>query len=124
MASHSSTQEKEQFLAFASRVMRQVLIDYARRRRTQKRGDFQHRVTLDESLVTETPTIDLLILDEALSDLESMDARQARIAEMRIFAGLTVDEIAAVLNLSSRTVKRDWVMARAWLQLRLRHSSP
>ncbi len=121
MANHASGHAKDQFLALASRVMRQVLIDYARRRRRHNKGDFPFRVTLEENLASISPNLDLLILDEAMRDLERMDARQARIVEMRVFAGLTVDEIAAILKLSSRTVKRDWMMARAWLQLRLRH---
>jgi RNA polymerase sigma factor (TIGR02999 family) len=122
LANQSTAQQKEQFLSLASRVMRQVLIDYARRRRSAKRGDSPCRITLAEDIAIVTPNMELLALDEALGQLQHLDARQARIVEMRVFGGLTVDEIATVLEISARTVKREWMMARAWLQLRLRQS--
>jgi RNA polymerase sigma-70 factor (ECF subfamily) len=115
-----SFEDRERFLATASMIMRQVLIDHARGRGRQKRGGTQIRVTLDECAAQDVPNLDLLILDQGLRELEAMDARQARIVEMRLFAGLTVEEIASVLDISPRTVKRDWMMARAWLQRRLR----
>jgi RNA polymerase sigma factor (TIGR02999 family) len=101
-------------------IMRQVLIDHARGRGRQKRGGTQIRVTLDECAARDVPNLDLLILDQGIRELEAMDARQARIVEMRLFGGLTVEEIASLLDISPRTVKRDWMMARAWLQRRLR----
>lgn len=122
LANRSLIPERDQLLALASRVMRNVLVDYARRRRSDKRGDFRCRVTLDESVAIVGPEIELLVLDEAMSDLENLDRRQAQIVELRVFAGLTVEEIAALLNLSPRTVSRDWAMARAWLKRRLRQS--
>jgi RNA polymerase sigma factor (TIGR02999 family) len=115
-----SIEDRERFLATASLIMRQVLIDHARGRGRQKRGGAQIRVTLDESVAQDVPSLDLLILDQSLRELEAMDPRHARIAEMRLFAGLTVEEVASVLDVSPRTVKRDWMMARAWLQRRLR----
>jgi RNA polymerase sigma factor (TIGR02999 family) len=110
---------REQFLALASTTMRRVLIDHARRRATGRRGVAPLQVTLDESLKPDQLNLDVFALEEALHDLELMDARPARIVEMRVFGGLSNEEIAAVLNISSRTVKRDWIMARTWLQRRL-----
>jgi RNA polymerase sigma factor (TIGR02999 family) len=115
-----SFEDRERFLATASMIMRQVLIDHARGRGRQKRGGTQIRVTLDECAAQDVPNLDLLILDQGIRELEAMDARQARIVEMRLFGGLTVEEIASLLDISPRTVKRDWMMARAWLQRRLR----
>jgi len=110
---------REQFLAMASNTMRRVLIDYARSRGASRRGCAPLRVTLDESLQSDELNLDVFALEEALHDLEQMDARPVRIVEMRVFGGLTNDEIAAVLRVSPRTVKRDWVLARAWLRQRL-----
>ena len=110
---------REQFLAMASTTMRRVLIDHARRRATGRRGAAPLQVTLDESLKPEQLNLDVFALEEALQDLELMDARPARIVEMRVFGGLSNEEIAAVLKISSRTVKRDWILARTWLQRRL-----
>jgi len=109
---------REQFLAMASNTMRRVLIDYARSRGTSRRGSAPLQVTLDESLKSDELNLDVFALEEALQDLEQMDARPVRIVEMRVFGGLTNDEIAAVLQVSPRTFKRDWVMARAWLHMR------
>jgi RNA polymerase sigma-70 factor (ECF subfamily) len=111
--------DREQFLAVASYTMRRVLIDYARRRGASRRGGARLQVTFDESLYAVEPNLDVFALEEALRDLEQIDARPVRIVEMRVFGGLTNDEIAAVLKVSSRTVKRDWIMARSWLQERL-----
>jgi RNA polymerase sigma-70 factor (ECF subfamily) len=110
---------REQFLAMASNTMRRVLIDYARSRGASRRGGAPLQVTLDESLKADELNLDVFALEEALQDLEQMDARPVRIVEMRVFGGLNNDEIAAVLKVSARTVKRDWIMARAWLQQRL-----
>lgn len=115
---------RDQLLALASRVMRNVLVDYARRRNTVKRGDIRCRVTLDETVATIAPDVEVLALHEALRDMEEMDPRQARIVELRVFAGLTIEEIAALLEVSSHTVKREWVMACAWLKRQLRLSRP
>ncbi|HMB89754.1 MAG TPA: sigma-70 family RNA polymerase sigma factor [Rhodothermales bacterium] len=110
------------FFGAAARAMRQILVDYARRRNRQKRGGGQVPVTL----TTETPVavddfaIDLLDLDEALNRLEVLNPRQARVVECRFFGGLTVDETAEVLSVSASTVKNDWAVARAWLYRRLK----
>jgi RNA polymerase sigma factor (TIGR02999 family) len=101
-------------MAVACRVMRRVLVDHARRRAALKRGG--ERVTLRDDLAAlPDRTLEILSLDEALSRLETLDERQARVVEMRFFSGLEVDEIGRVLGVSEATVKRDWRFARAWL---------
>jgi RNA polymerase sigma factor (TIGR02999 family) len=108
-------QDRTHFLAVASRVMRRVLVDHARRRAAAKR-DAGERVTLrDELGAAEDRSFEILALDEALTRLEARDERRARVVEMRFFSGLEVDEIARLLDVSGATVKRDWRFARAWL---------
>ncbi|HRC84484.1 MAG TPA: sigma-70 family RNA polymerase sigma factor [Thermoanaerobaculia bacterium] len=107
-------QSRAHFFAVASRTMRNVAVDYARRRQADKRGGGVVQVELSD----ETPapaTVDVVALDEALSRLEQLDARQARVVELRFFAGLSVEETAAVLECSPITVSRAWRTARAWL---------
>ncbi len=105
------------FFAAAARVMRHVLIDYARARGRQKRGGNQRRVTLDEGLIsTDLDIAELFAIDEALTRLEQFDERACRIVEARYFVGLTIDETADVLGISPATVKRDWVSAKSWLR--------
>jgi RNA polymerase sigma factor (TIGR02999 family) len=113
-------QGRAHFLAVASRAMRCLLVDHARAKRTGKRGrDFQV-IALDNSvLIGDQDWPKLLILNEALDRLAGWDARQCQVVEMRFFGGLTEDEIAAILNVSVRTVKRDWEHARAWLRAEL-----
>lgn len=104
-------------VGIAAVSMRQILIERARARDAQKRGGGRARVTLDEGLLAgEARTVDLLAVDEALVRLAGFDARQARLVELRFFGGLTVEECAEVLDISPATVKRDWTLARAWLQ--------
>ncbi len=114
-------ENRAHFLATSARVMRQILIDHARKRLTDKRGGRDNHVSVEESDLPalERPE-DFLRLDEALSQLEQLDIRQARIVEMRFFAGLSEEEIANLLGVSVRTVKRDWRIARAWLFLQLK----
>lgn len=113
---HIEWRSREHFLAMAARLMRRILIDYAEARRAEKRGGAAVRITLDAATVAvEERGDDLLALDEALRRLEQLDARQSRIVECRFFAGMSVEETAAALDLSPATVKRDWVAARAWL---------
>lgn len=104
------------FLSVAARAMRQILVDYARARRSQKRGGDQEIVVLDEGEAADGDGFDLVALDDALGQLEKLSERQARIVTLRYFGGLTVDETAQELGVSPRTVKADWQMARAWLQ--------
>jgi RNA polymerase sigma-70 factor (ECF subfamily) len=110
-------QNKAHFFGVAAHVMRTILTDHARHHCRIKRGGVhQHKLSLDDvQLFSEERSDDLLALDESLRQLAQLDARQSRIVELRIFGGLTVDETAAVLGISSKTVKRDWTIARAWL---------
>jgi RNA polymerase sigma factor (TIGR02999 family) len=110
--------DRAHFFAIASRVMRQVLVDHARRRKAAKREGCL--VTLDDADAPAVP-LDVLDLESALAELDALDPRQARVVELRFFGGLDVDETADVLGLSARTVKREWKTARAWLQRRLLH---
>ena len=112
----ASWESREQFLAVAARVMRRVLVDHARRRQSAKRGGGDAGVPLEEvSDVLPEPPAELLALDEALSDLSALSPERARIVELRYFGGLTIDEIARVLDVSPATVSRSWRSARAWL---------
>jgi RNA polymerase sigma-70 factor, ECF subfamily len=109
-------QNRAHFIGVAAQVMRRILVDYARARRAAKREGMLKRVPLEEPLLfTEEQSEELVALNEALERLTQIDARQGRIVELRFFGGLTVDEIAEALGMSSKTVKRDWSVARAWL---------
>jgi len=108
------------FLSTAARAMRQILVDHARRRSTGKRGAGRKPVTLVESSIGELdPDSDLLDLEECLDRLASLDARQARVVELRVFGGLTVEEAAEALGVSRATVEVDWRVAKAWLHREL-----
>jgi RNA polymerase sigma factor (TIGR02999 family) len=107
---------RAQFLAVAAEIMRRILVDWARAHRTVKRSGRWSRVSLDPALATERPAdVDLLDLDTALTKLAAFDARKSRIAELRFFAGLSLEETGHVLQMSPRTVEREWDAARAWL---------
>ena len=109
-------ESRAHFFSVAARLMRQILVDYARHHQTLKRGGPCQKLPLEEALVfSQEKSAELLALDEALDRLAKQDERQSRIVEMKFFGGLEIDEIAKVLNTSTRTVKRDWTMARAWL---------
>jgi RNA polymerase sigma-70 factor (ECF subfamily) len=109
-------QNRAHFFAMAARLMRRVLVDYARSRRYQKRGGGAHKVSLAEGmLVTEPRGPDVIALDDALEALAATDARKARVVELRFFGGLTVEETAEVLAVSVDTVMRDWKLAKVWL---------
>ena len=113
-------ESRAHFFVTAAQTMRRVLIDHARKRQSAKRTGSAERVSLDEALllVEEDPTR-FVDLDGALTRLGEMDARQARIVELRFFGGLNVEETADVLKISEKTVKRDWALARAWLEEQL-----
>jgi len=114
------------FLVLAATTMRRVLVDHARRRHAHKRSGGRS-VTLDVGEVGDARAqdgLDVLAVDEALERLARLDARQARIVELRFFAGLSADEIAAELGVSRRTVQGDWHMARAWLRGEMRRGEP
>jgi RNA polymerase sigma factor (TIGR02999 family) len=109
------TENRTHFLAVASRLMRQIFVDYARSHGAAKRGA-DRRVDLDTALVVpQARSTDVVALDDALNDLSSLDEQQGRIVEMRFFGGLATEEIAEVLGISASTVKRDWNVAKLWL---------
>ncbi len=108
-------QDRAHFFAVAARLMREILVDHARRRSTRKRGQ-QYKISLDDAV--ETPRkeeLDLLRLDDCLHELGRVDAQQARIVELRFFAGLSIEETSQVLQISPASVKRYWAAARGWL---------
>lgn len=116
-------QNRAHFFSIAAHVMRRVLVDHARARAAAKR-DYAATVALEEVEIMTAPIdIDLLALDEALEKLARTDARQSELVELRFFAGLTVDEIASVLDIAPITVKREWALARAWLFRELKKQS-
>lgn len=114
--------DRPHLIALVARAMRQVLVDHARRRHAAKRGQGEVFVTLGDHADAAAPGADadtLLALDDALAELAAMDARLAKVVELRFFGGLTEDETAAALEVTTRTVQRDWVKARAWLHARI-----
>ncbi|MGH7505970.1 MAG: sigma-70 family RNA polymerase sigma factor [Longimicrobiales bacterium] len=111
---------RSQFFAVSARAMRRVLVDYALMRKAEKRGGGQVPLPLEEVVVAvESHADDIVALDEALRRLEVIDERHSRVVECRLFAGMSVEETAAALDISPATVKRDWAMARAWLNREL-----
>jgi RNA polymerase sigma-70 factor (ECF subfamily) len=109
--------DRAHFFAVAASVMRRILVDHARRRHAGKRGGHMQRIELSEPLAyIEEKAEEMLALDQALSRLAERDARMGRIVEMRFFGGMTDEEIAGILGIGVRTVKRDWSVARAWLR--------
>lgn len=116
-------ENRTHFIRLAAQVMRRLLIDHARARRTAKREGGLQRVPLEDPLlVTEEQSEELLALDEALERLAEFDERQSRVVELRFFGGLTVEETAEALGIAPKTVKRDWVVARAWLHREVKKS--
>ena len=115
---------RAQFFAVAAQMMRRILVDYARRRAYQKRGGTSVNVFLEENaLVAPERGQEIVALDSALGRLAAIDARKARVVELRYFGGLETQEIADVLGISAVTVTRDWKMARAWLRQELGHDT-
>jgi len=109
-------QNRAHFFAVSAQIMRRILVDFARSRQNLKRGGGALQVTLDEGLVVSPESgADLLALDEALEKLAILNPRQSRVVELRYFGGLNEEEAAEALNVSSRTVRHDWSLARAWL---------
>jgi RNA polymerase sigma factor (TIGR02999 family) len=117
-------QNRSHFFGVAAQMMRRILVNYAVGQKRAKRGGSAITVPLEESLqiAVADSEVDLLALDEALSRLDDLDSRQARIVELRYFSGLSIEETAEVLNISAATVKREWNMARTWLRAELTHS--
>lgn len=111
-------ESRSHFFAIAAQLMRQILVDYARRHRSLKRGGGVETLSLDDSGLLQrgkAQDVDVVALDDALKALERIDVRKARVVELRFFGGMTFDEAAEVLNVSAMTVMRDWGTARAWL---------
>ena len=118
-------QSRSQFFAFAAHLMRQILVDHARKKRTAKRAGGQRRVPLSESVaVTEQRSVDLIVLDDALTRLAEFDQRRARVLELRYFGGLTEEQAAEALGISIVTVRRDMRLAEAWLARELSAQPP
>jgi RNA polymerase sigma factor (TIGR02999 family) len=113
-------QNRAHFFGIAAQAMRRILVDHARAHLAGKRGAGDRRVSLDEALlVTDAPDVDVLALDEVLSRLAVIDPQQARVVELRYFAGLTMEETAEVMHISPATVGREWTLAKAWLYAEL-----
>lgn len=116
-------QDRAHFLGFAARLMRQILVDFARTRLAEKRGGGRQQISLDGiSVIPQDLGPDLLALDSALQSLAELDERQSSVVELRFFGGLTIEETALFLKVSPGTVRRDWRMARAWLYRELTRS--
>jgi RNA polymerase sigma-70 factor, ECF subfamily len=120
-------QNRAHFLAIAAHLMRQILVDYARGHGREKRGAGQQVVPLEDGVVfSPEKSSELLKVEESLQRLTKLDPRQGKIVELRFFGGLTVEETAQVLGISTKTVKREWSMAKAWLHgdLKREHGNP
>lgn len=120
-SSRVNWQNRNHFFAISAQLMRRILVDFARKRNSRKRGGEVQKVELDETIVVplEQKT-DLVALDEALKELAEFNERQSQVVELRYFGGLSEEEIADHLDVSVRTIRRDWSVARAWLFRRMR----
>jgi RNA polymerase sigma factor (TIGR02999 family) len=120
-----TVESRAHFMSIAARLMRQILVDRARRKLAGKRGGTATQVSLDDvsppTARVDPVSVDVLALNEALDELASFDADQCRIVELRFFGGLTIEETAQALEISTATVEREWVIAKAWLYQRLAH---
>jgi RNA polymerase sigma factor (TIGR02999 family) len=115
--------DRAQFFAMAAQMMRRILVDAARARGARKRGGRALKVNLDETaLLSSVPNRSILALDDALTAFSQVAPRQAKVVELRYFGGLTEEEIVTALEISPRTVRRDWALAKAWLVRELNHS--
>jgi RNA polymerase sigma factor (TIGR02999 family) len=113
-------QSRAHFFGVSAQLMRRILVDFARSRGYRKRGGGVEPLELDEAaVISQDRGTNMVALDEALTSLAELDARQSKVVELRYFGGLSIDETAEVLRVSSRTVKRDWSLARAWLHREL-----
>ena len=109
-------ENRAHFFGVASQAMRHILVDYARSKQRQKRGGWQERVTFAEAaLISNDSSEKIVALDDALKQLAVLDARKSRVVEMKFFGGLTTEEIAEVMKITTKTVTRDWQFARMWL---------
>ena len=115
-------ENRVQFFAVAAQLMRRILVDYARRHQASKRGGDLYRLSLEDAFVpSDEKDPELLVLHEALDRLETIDSQQSRVVELRVFGGLTLEETAQILNVSPRTVRREWSMAKAWLHQQIKN---
>ena len=115
--STTTWQNRAQFFSVAAHMMRRILVDHARARQAAKRGGVREKLQLDEELAaSDERAVDLISLDDALQKLVKFDERKSRIVELRFFGGLTIEEIAQVLGISPRTIRREWRLAKAWLR--------
>lgn len=115
--------DRTHFKAIAAQAMQRILVDHARSKHRLKRGGDWRRLALDDAFkMVDEPTLDIAGLHEAMERMRSLDERQARVVELRLFGGMTNDEIARVLDMAKRTVERDWKMGRTWLQRELRQA--
>ena len=115
-ANQANWQDRAHFFAVCAKIMRRILVDHARARRSAKRGGGLRPMPLDEGLaVSQEKSADLVAIDEALDALSEIDARKGRVVELRFFGGLSVEETAEALSVSTETVQRDWRLARMWL---------
>jgi RNA polymerase sigma-70 factor (ECF subfamily) len=118
-------QNRSHFYGIAARVMRRVLLDYARKRQSGKRGGQQKKVEFDENMCGSDQQLEAaLAVDECLQRLERLDPQQGRVVELRFFAGLNVEDTAQILGISTATVKREWQFAKAWLQREMNGEAP
>ncbi len=124
LGQHPDTQNRAHFLAVSSRLMRQILVDHARSFGAAKRGS-DLKVELDADIMSPQrgDPIDLIVLNDALDALTLLDEQQSRIVELRFFGGLSTEEAAEVLNISTATVKRDWSVAKAWLSRKMKRGA-
>jgi len=117
-------ENRPHFFAVAARIMRQILVDHARKKHASKRNP-GITLALDEAIVpARLRQVSLVVLDDALQELARLDARQSQIVELRFFGGLSIEETAQVLNISPATVKREWTTARVWLRKQFARESP
>ena len=117
-------QNREHFIGVAANVMRRVLVDHARARNAAMRGGGLVRVELEDNVaVSEERSDEVLLLDDALTRLEALNPRQARVVELRYFGGLSVEQVASILGVAPRSVKRDWALARIWLFKEIKKTS-
>ena len=116
-------ESRAHFFAIAAQLMRQILVDYARRHRASKRGSGVCMLTLDDAVaLPQRKDVDVVALDDALNTLAEVDPRQSRVVELRFFAGLSLEETSEVMGIATATVQRDWTAARAWLHREISRS--
>jgi len=124
-SAHPNWEGRTQFFAMCARIMRRILVDWARSRQAEKRGKDAPKLELDDALMAAAqPGTDLVAVDDALRALSDIDSRKSQVVELRFFGGLTVKETAEVLKVSVETVQRDWRLARSWLRRELTRGQP